>query len=101
MTLDPLLTVETALGVLNELYSKYRYMETSFEKSKGIYKSKIPETAQTIELIKMMMQKQDNAEDMLVNYSLCDTIYSKAQVRLQSFEWCQLSVCYLMLCSLL
>lgn len=33
-------SVEAALGALNELYSKYKFMESSFEKSKNIYKSK-------------------------------------------------------------
>jgi hypothetical protein len=31
-------SVEAALGALNELYSKYKFMESSFEKSKGVYK---------------------------------------------------------------
>ncbi len=72
--------VEPALGAFNELYSKYKYMESSFERSKNVYKSKIPEIEQTLELIKAMKQKQEDGEDMITNYSLCDTLYSKAQV---------------------
>ena len=72
--------VEPALGAFNELYSKYKYMESSFERSKNVYKSKIPEIEQTLELIKLMKQKQDDDEEMITNYSLCDTLYSKAQV---------------------
>ena len=34
------ISVEAALGALNELYSKYKFMESSFEKSKNVYKSK-------------------------------------------------------------
>lgn len=74
-------SVEVALGALNELYSKYKYMETSFERSKDIYKSKVPEIEQTLELIRMLKTKRDEEEAMLVNYSLCDTIYAKARVR--------------------
>jgi Prefoldin subunit len=72
--------VETALGAFNELYSKYKYMEGHLEKSKEIYKSKIPDIEQTLESIKLMKQKKENDEDMFTNYSLCDTIYARAQV---------------------
>lgn len=73
-------SVESALGALNELYSKYKYMEASFEKSKNIYKSKIPEIEQTLELIKMMVKKNEDGEEMVTNYNLCDTIYAEAKV---------------------
>lgn len=77
MTLVP---IEPALGALNDLYSKYKYMEQSFEKSKSIYKSKVPEVSQSIELIEMMMVKRDAEEDMVTHYSLCDTIFTSAKV---------------------
>jgi hypothetical protein len=73
-------SVEAALGAFNELYSKYKYMETSFEKSKGIYKSKIPDIEQTLELVKLMVAKNDENEEMITNYGLSDTLYSKAKV---------------------
>lgn len=74
-------SVEAALGAFNELYSKYKYMETSFERSKNVYKAKIPEIEQTLELIKLMVKKEEEGEDMVTNYNLCDTIYASAQVR--------------------
>ena len=55
-------------------------METSFERSKAIYKSKIPEIEQTLELIKLMINKHENDEEMITNYSLCDTLYAQAKV---------------------
>lgn len=55
-------------------------METSFERSKAIYKAKIPEIEQTLELIKLMVRKREESEEMFTNYSLCDTIYARAQV---------------------
>lgn len=72
--------VEASLGAFNELYSKYKYMETSFERSKNIYKSKVPDIEQTLELIKLMLAKKDEDETMLTNYSLSDTLYSTAEV---------------------
>eukprot|EP00605_Chrysophyceae_sp_TOSAG23-4_P001996 GSChrysophyteH1.ASY1.ANO1.2210.1 assembled CDS len=73
-------SIEAALGALNELYSKYKYMEGSFEKTKTVYKSKIPELEQTRELLKIMKSKREDDEEMFTNYSLCDTIYAKAKV---------------------
>lgn len=55
-------------------------MESSFEKSKSIYKSKLPEIEQTLELVKLMVSKSENEEEMITNYGLSDTLYAKAQV---------------------
>eukprot|EP01040_Poterioochromonas_malhamensis_P001404 gene1404-1488_t len=77
-------SVESALGALNELYSKYKYMESSFEKSKSIYKSKLPEIEQTLELVKLMVSKSENEEEMITNYGLSDTLYAKAQIDLSA-----------------
>jgi Prefoldin subunit len=70
----------TCLFLFLQLYSKYKYMEGSFERSKATYKSKIPDIEQTLELIKIMKKKSENDEEMFTNYSLCDTIYAKAKV---------------------
>lgn len=77
-------SIEAALGALNELYSKYKYMEGSFEKTKNVYKGKIPELEQTLELLKIMKMKQDDDDEMITNYPLCDTIYAKAKVDVQA-----------------
>ena len=74
--------MEGALGAFNELYSKYKYMENSFIRSKNVYKSKLPEIEQTLELIKILQSKKANDEMLPANYSLCDTIYAKAEVSL-------------------
>jgi len=55
-------------------------MESSFEKSKGVYKSKIPDIEQTIELIQVMKKRKEDEEEMIANYSLSDTIFAKAKV---------------------
>lgn len=77
-------SIESALGALNELYSKYKYMEGSFEKTKNVYKGKIPELEQTLEIVKLMKSKEEDGEEMYTNYSLCDTIYAKAKIDLQA-----------------
>ena len=55
-------------------------MEASFEKSKNVYKAKIPEIEQTLELIKLMIKKHEDEEEMIANYNLCDTLYALAKV---------------------
>ena len=55
-------------------------METSFQRSKNVYKSKIPEIEQTLELIKLMIKKDEEGEEMVTNYNLCDTHYAAAKV---------------------
>lgn len=64
-------------------------MENSFEKSKNIYKSKIPDIEQTLELIRLMMAKAEENEEMITNYGLSDTLYTKAEV---SSIWLVLSI---------
>jgi prefoldin subunit 5 len=76
--------IEAVLGALNELYSKYKYMEGSFERSKNIYKGKVPELEQTLELVKLMKARKENDEEMHANYNLTDTLYAKAKLSLDS-----------------
>ena len=78
--------IEPALGTLNDLYSKFKYMEQSFEKSKSVYKSKIPELSQSIELIEMMVAKKAADEELISQYQLCDTIYTGAKVTVRSYK---------------
>jgi len=74
------ITVEGALGAFNELYSKYKYMENSFLRSKNVYKSKLPEIEQTLELVRVMNNGKESGTEVAANYSLCDTIYAKAKI---------------------
>lgn len=78
-------SVESTLGALQELYSKYKYMEQSFEKSKNVYKSKLPVIEQTIDLIKTLKQKKEDDEEVVTHYSLCDTLYASAKVNFYIF----------------
>ena len=55
-------------------------MEQSFEKSKNVYKSKIPINTQTLDLIRTLQKKRDDGEEFVTRYSLCDTLYSEAKV---------------------
>ena len=73
-------SVESTLGALQDLYSKYKYMEQSFEKSKNVYKSKLPVIEQTLDLIRTLLKKKEEDEEVVTHYSLCDTLYAQAKV---------------------
>ena len=81
-------SAELILGALNELYSKYKYMEKSFDSSKSIYKSKIPELQQTIDMVEVLTKKREQSEEVTVNYALCDTIFAKAKVQTDTGKVC-------------
>ncbi len=73
--------VEAALGAYQDLYGKYKYMEQSFDKSKSVYKGKVPDIEQTLDMIKLMLAKKNAGEgEIIANYSLSDTVFAKAKV---------------------
>ena len=79
---------EILLGAFQELYSKYKYMEQSFDVSKAQYKQKIPELEQTLDAVKLLKKKQEDGEDMYANYSLSDTVYTKTKVDTEADKVC-------------
>ena len=56
-------------------------MEKSFDQSKNVYKAKIPDIKQTLDMINILRKKKEESEDVEVNYSLCDTIFARAKVQ--------------------
>ena len=81
-------TIESALGCLNELYSKYKFMEKNFDRSKDTYNAKLPEIETTLEMITAMKKRHVAGEQMFANYSLSDTIFAKAEVNLSEEKVC-------------
>jgi prefoldin subunit 5 len=63
-------------------------MEQSFEKSKAVYKSKLPVIEQTLDLMKTLQKKKESDEEVVTHYSLCDTLYSTAQVDTSESKIC-------------
>ena len=85
-------SVEATLGAYQELYGKYKYMESHFEKSKSVYKQKIPDIEQTLDTVKLLIHQRDAGEAVHANYSLSDTVYAKAKVSVHTSallsSWC-------------
>lgn len=75
--------IEAVLGAYQDLYGKYKYMEQSFEKSKSVYKGKVPDIENTLDIIKLLIAKKESGEgEVVTNYSLTDTVFGKAKVSL-------------------
>lgn len=55
-------------------------MESSLERTKQNLKGKIPEIEKTLELVRVLQEKQEAGEGLATHYSLADTIYAKADV---------------------
>ena len=57
-------------------------MEKSFDNSKAVYKQKVPDITQTLDMVKLLIARREENpdEEVLVNYSLSDTLYAKAKI---------------------
>eukprot|EP00611_Tribonema_gayanum_P016848 TRINITY_DN2928_c0_g1_i1.p1 TRINITY_DN2928_c0_g1~~TRINITY_DN2928_c0_g1_i1.p1 ORF type:complete len:212 (-),score=56.26 TRINITY_DN2928_c0_g1_i1:848-1483(-) len=76
----PAVPVETAIGAFNELYSKYKMFETNLERTRSNMKAKIPEIERSLDLVKHLIQKQEEDEKVQTHYNLADTVYGKAEL---------------------
>jgi prefoldin subunit 5 len=63
-------------------------MEKSFEAQKASYKSKLPDMEQTLQHVKILKKKRDAGEDLFTNFSLSDTVYTKAKINLERNAVC-------------
>ncbi|CAN0091561.1 unnamed protein product [Scytosiphon promiscuus] len=73
--------VETPIGAFNELYSKYKLMESNMDKVKQSMKDKVPEIERSLELVKHLQERQAKKETVKTNYSLSDTVFAKAELK--------------------
>jgi prefoldin subunit 5 len=79
------LTLEVAFQYLNELLSKYRFMEIHMQKKKLKMKTKIPEIKRTkdvVDHLKKKLEQKESGEDASfnANFPLADSLYASAQV---------------------
>lgn len=74
------LTTEVLIGAFTELHQKYKMMEQQLVRQKASLKAKIPDIENTLDLVTILKEKQDEEEEMTVNYPLCDTVHARANV---------------------
>jgi len=73
-------TPEEVVSSLNEMYSKYKFMETSLSTKKGRLQRQIPDIEQTLEMLKHLRAKKEAEEDITTDFLLTEQVYCKAKV---------------------
>nr|CCA18812.1 prefoldin subunit 3 putative [Albugo laibachii Nc14] len=68
------------MGAMQQLYSKYKFMEASFQKSRESLKAKLPDTEKDLEMLQLLMSKQEAKQSIHTKFNLADNIYVKAAV---------------------
>lgn len=75
----------TVLAQLQELYSKYQYMQTSLVAQRSGLKSKLPDIVSALDCVNHLVKRRDSAQEGEDNaaeytYQLSENIWSKANV---------------------
>ena len=64
---------------LNDLYQKYKFMESNLFRSKQGLKQKLPEIKKTLDMVIMLQDRAQEAEkEVQTNFLLSDNIWAKA-----------------------
>ncbi|CEG42739.1 prefoldin subunit 3 [Plasmopara halstedii] len=73
-------TIEPLVGALQQMYSKYKFMETNLQKNRETFKRKIPETQKDLDMVQHLMTKRDEGETLQTQFNLADNVYANASV---------------------
>ena len=66
---------------MNELYQKYKFMETQMLRARQNFKVKLPDIKRTLEMVAMLKQRSMNDDKQLeTNFLLSDNIWAKATI---------------------
>ncbi|KAG7343455.1 prefoldin subunit domain containing protein [Nitzschia inconspicua] len=76
----PPASAELLIGAYSELHSKFKTFETSLNQKKQNYSIKIPDVEKSLTLVKTLQKKQEEGENAITRYNLCDSVYGKAEV---------------------
>ncbi|GMI45283.1 hypothetical protein TrCOL_g2696 [Triparma columacea] len=76
----PAASVEVLIGAFSEIFSKFKAYETNLANKRINIMQKIPEIEKTLNLVKHLKAKSDEGETITTQYTLCDTVYAKAEL---------------------
>ena len=66
---------------MNELYQKYKFMETNLHRARANLKTKLPDIKKTLEMVAMVKSKHESDQkEINTNFLLSDNIWAKAKV---------------------
>jgi prefoldin subunit 5 len=66
---------------MQDLYSKYKFIEMRLATSKGNLKSKLPEIKKTLDVLKFLKDKADDDKEYVTNFELAPNILAKAKLQ--------------------
>ena len=74
--------VAECVGVMQELYSKFKFMEQHLVKNRANYKNKLPELQKSISMVEHLQEKQaaEDDEPLVSHYNLSDNIFTQANI---------------------
>jgi prefoldin subunit 5 len=73
--------VEPLLKELQERYSQYKLVETQCAQRKQRLIAKLPEIEKALDIVKLLLEKQDAGAEVLADYELADNVYAKAKLQ--------------------
>ena len=74
-------TDDALFAQMNELYQKYKYMESNLVRARQSLKVKLPDIKRTMEMVIMLKAKHESDDkEMSTNFLLADNIWAKAKV---------------------
>lgn len=71
---------DQALNRLQDLYSKYKFIETRLSQSKANLKGKMPEIKKTLEAMKFLRIKSESGDEYTTHFELSANILAKAKL---------------------
>ncbi|GIZ47731.1 hypothetical protein CKM354_001081600 [Cercospora kikuchii] len=72
--------VEGALKSFQEMISKYQFMEANNQRRIVGLKDKIPDIQKTLETVRFLQQRKEDAEPLEATFELNDTLFAKANI---------------------
>ncbi|XP_041351592.1 prefoldin subunit 3-like [Gigantopelta aegis] len=73
-------SAENVLRRLDELHSKYKFMEYNLNTKKARLKGQIPDITTTLGIVKHLQSKKDSTEPLETRFLLSDQVYAKASI---------------------
>ena len=73
--------IEGVLEIMQQEYSKFKYMEQHLVYNLRTFKTKIPEIEKTLNAVKRLKSAGDEEKELDINYSLADNVWAKAHIQ--------------------
>lgn len=68
---------ESLLNQLNELYSKFKFMESQLHRTKQVLRNKVPDITNALDMVKYL---STNDSALTIDFQLADNIWTKAHL---------------------